>query len=450
MATRAEDLKEQVEEGTTGIDHMTTEKDHVTSGEDRVATGVNHVTTADMHHKGEGHPQRAESGEKGKLQKEPTTTRTPPEESVNVSENKVDTPQIEAQGTVDLIPNGNKVLQRANAFKKRSPPKADGPDTSVLLQSNMKTSFRYKKIAMKPERPIFTKGEGEGEGGSSDDDTESLCSSGDQGGGVIIDEVHLKKVGPNFEAKVPGIHSAHKMASASSSGKVQYRVRANSYSKITMTAVTQEVSRHYPQRVNAPSSPTTTDTSVTTSEGDRSGDPRGPSPLPAQDSDVFLCPVPAPTSERRACYSTNSLNSLDAIDLEPPEMFKQGTTACGEEEGGGGGGEGQTSKDTAHPTLEGGGDLATSADRRSVESSDTGYTSGVSPAALHDVKELAVLGRAGSKKIALGRALSGDGSKLYVPMVFFTPAVGKDRNLFAVQVCLVECSDGLIKVGRGE
>ena len=429
MATKVDDLKEHVDEGPTGGDHVT--------------TGGDHVTTASVpERRGEPH-ESAASGAKEKLQKEPTTTTQPQ------SEETFSTLELPPQGAGDAA--NSKFLQRVNAFKKRSPPKLDRPDTSVVLQSNMKTSFRYKKIAMRPEEPLFNR-----EGDSSDEDAESICSSGEQVGGVVIDEVHLKKVGPNFEAKVPSIHHAHKMASVAP-GKVQYRVRSNSYSKVTMTSVTQEASLHYPQRVNAPPTPTAASHG---SEGTPcvhgigggarscesggpspsspgwSGDVVGHSPIPAQDQDL---PIPTPTPVRRKCFSTNSLNSLDAVDVEPPEMFKQAS----------GGGGADAAKEATPPPLEGSvdGDLVQgAADRRSVESSDTGYTSGVSPAALHDVKEMAALGRVGSKKMALGRAMSGDGSKLYVPMVFFLPAVGKDRNLFAVQVCLVECNDGLIKV----
>ncbi|KAL5505171.1 hypothetical protein EMCRGX_G006563 [Ephydatia muelleri] len=210
-----------------------------------------------------------------------------------------------------------------------------------------------------------------------------------------------------------------------------------------MTTVNQEASRCYPQRVKAPSSPSANDASSPVGKGENeSCDAGGPSPLPIQDLEAFPCPVPTPTFERRACYSMNSLNSLDAVEVEPPDMFK----GCGKQD--------DSAKDSPQTALEGcavdgdrvgDGDLTLSVDRRSVESSDMGYVSGVSPAALHDVKEIPILGRVGSRKIALGRALSGDASKLYVPMVFSGPAGGKDRSLFAVQVCLVESSDSLIK-----
>lgn len=432
MVTRENNLKEQTEERAAGQDHVTVVDDHV-------AMAVDHATTSGP---GMGSlPHRAGSREKVKLQ---TESNNVPQPAIKQSEATAESVPTEGQGPVDSFSTSSKLLQRVNAFKKRSTPKLDGPNASVVLQSNMKASFRYKKIPMRPEEPIFTKEEG---GDSSDEDTESQ-TSGDQGG-VVIDEVHLKKVGPNFEAKMSGSYSAHKVVSGSCE-KVRYRVRANSYSKVTMTAVSQEVNRCYPQRVNAPTSPSASSPAGNVEEdgqGDAGGysSPRSPSPLVPQDMDLF----PAPPSQRRTFCSTNSLNSLDAIDVEPPEMFKQTTPSGGGERSG----EQTCGKDDAHTILDGGGDgdqagdsdLTSSADRRSVESSDTGYTSGVSPAALHDVKEVPPLGRVGSKKIALGRALSGDGSKLYVPMVFSCPAVGKDRNLFAVQVCLVECSDSLIK-----
>ena len=270
---------------------------------------------------------------------------------------------------------------------------------------------------------------------------------------MVIDEIHLKKVGPNFEAKVSSAHSTHKVTSGVCE-KVQYRIRANSYSKVTMTTVNQEASRCYPQRVNAPTSPSANNApSTLVGEGKGSGDASGPSPLPMQDVEVFPCPVPTPTSERCTCYSTNSLNSLDAIDVEPPDMFKQTPASCGEGCGSRRGEQTDSTRDGLHSTFDegdgdrvGGGDLTLGVDRRSVESSDMGYVSSVSPAATHDVKETPTLGRVGSRKMAVGRALSGDASKLYVPMVFSSSSVEKDRNLFVVQACLVECSDGLIKV----
>ncbi|KAL5505170.1 hypothetical protein EMCRGX_G006562 [Ephydatia muelleri] len=200
MATIANDLKEQVEERTT-------EEDHVITGGDHVITGEDHGTKADVPEAREGHPQRVGSGEKGKLQTEPTTT-SEPQPGINPSEAKVEPTLNDAQSLLDPSSNG-KFLQRVNAFKKRPTLQLGGaPDASILLQSNMKASFRYQKIAMRPEVPIFSKEDGE----SSEEDTESQGSGGDQGG-VVIDEVHLKKVGPNFEAKVSSAQSAHKVVS---------------------------------------------------------------------------------------------------------------------------------------------------------------------------------------------------------------------------------------------
>ena len=104
------------------------------------------------------------------------------------------------------------------------------------------------------------------------------------------------------------------------------------------------------------------------------------------------------------------------------------------------------------------------ADRNSTESNDTGYTSSASPS-YHDQHKLSVTdefdedselpeirdtfqqaSQTEQSQTSTLSSASTDNIRQYVPLVFFCPRVGKDASLFAVQVCLVENSDELVKV----
>ena len=174
-----------------------------------------------------------------------------------------------------------------------------------------------------------------------------------------------------------------------------------------------------------------------------------PSPL---SPDVFELPACLP-SDSFLYNSITSLNSLDNIFVDPPAMFDS---------------DDKGERDDAGSELRRNNEQTNSpnstADCNSTESNDTGYTSSASRG-YHDQHELSVTDEFDvdselpeitdtfqqasqteqSQTSTLSNA-SSDNIRQYVPLVFYCPRVGKDASLFAVQVCLLENSDELVKV----
>ena len=103
----------------------------------------------------------------------------------------------------------------------------------------------------------------------------------------------------------------------------------------------------------------------------------------------------------------------------------------------------------------------TTTDHNSTESNDTGYISSAS-SSCHDRyklitneydedSELPEIRNTFQQTSQIRLLLShvqalADNIRQYVPLVCFFPRVGKDISLFAVQICLVENSDELVKL----
>ena len=118
----------------------------------------------------------------------------------------------------------------------------------------------------------------------------------------------------------------------------------------------------------------------------------------------------------------------------------------------------RTDDQTSSPSL--------ATDRNSTESNDTGYTSSASPGyherhklsitdefeedSLPELPEIRNASQQASQteqsQTSTLSNVSSDNVRQYIPLVFYSPRVGKDASVFAVQVCLVENSDELIKV----
>ena len=160
-----------------------------------------------------------------------------------------------------------------------------------------------------------------------------------------------------------------------------------------------------------------------------------------------------PPSDSFLYNSVTSLNSLDNILVDPPAMFDSGDKGEREDTSSG---LRRNDEQTSNPN--------STADRNSTESNDTGYTSSASPG-YHDRHKLSVTdefdedcelpeirdtfqqaSQTEQSQTSTLSSASTDNIRQYVPLVFFCPRVGKDASLFAVQVCLVENSDELVKV----
>ena len=106
-----------------------------------------------------------------------------------------------------------------------------GYDNSTLLRSNMTRSFRYHKITLRHEKPLFvTKQDG---ADSSDEEGEN-----ENGGtGETINEEDVTKVGPNFAVEpssTSGSNTRHG-PNAGSSPLVLRKVKANQgFSEVTL------------------------------------------------------------------------------------------------------------------------------------------------------------------------------------------------------------------------
>ena len=123
-----------------------------------------------------------------------------------------------------------------NDYKLLEPPVAPevgrpGHDNTALLCSNMKRSFRYHKITLRHEKPIFV---------SKQDGTDSSDEEGENengGADVTIHEEQVTKVNPNFAAEPSStseVNMRHDPSAGSSPAVVLRKVRANSYSKVNL------------------------------------------------------------------------------------------------------------------------------------------------------------------------------------------------------------------------
>ena len=112
-------------------------------------------------------------------------------------------------------------------------PEVDRPghDNSALLRSNMKRSFRYRKITLQHEKPLFVSKQD----GANSSDEEGENENG--GADVTIHEENVTKVSPNFSVEpssTSGISVRHNPSAGSSPPRVLCKARANSYSKVTL------------------------------------------------------------------------------------------------------------------------------------------------------------------------------------------------------------------------
>ena len=364
-------------------------------------------------------------------------------------------------------------LQRKKAMKSSSPrskqkqsPKNDrklleppvvpevgqpGHDNSTLLRSNMTRSFRYRKITLRHEKPLFVNKQ---DGADSSDEEGENENGGTDG---TIKEEDVTKVGPNFaveQSSTSEINTRHGPSAGSSPPRVLCKVRANSYSKVTLGGLkSPEALSENGSKSASISEPKLSH--VETVPEDKDGENQAteerviPSPF---SPDVFELPA-RPPSDSFLYNSVTSLNSLDNILVDPPAMFDSGDKGEREDTSSG---LRRNDEQTSNPN--------STADRNSTESNDTGYTSSASPG-YHDRHKLSVTdefdedselpeirdtfqqaSQTEQSQTSTLSSASTDNIRQYVPLVFFCPRVGKDASLFAVQVCLVENSDELVKV----
>ena len=326
-------------------------------------------------------------------------------------------------------------------------------DGATILHSNMKRSVRYRKITLKHEKPIFADRQ-DGDNSSDEEDSESRSPSS-----VFINDEHTNKVGPNFAME----QSQQVQRSTKTNSKDQVpprvlcRVRSNSYSKIVVGGMKgQEHIRN--SGVSGPKL-----TKIRTVEGKKKEGkedvagmqeitpPASPPPASTPPSSPHFL-LPERPRDSLLFRSTNSLNSLDNLLVDPPEMFdtKSGVEKISEQTGSGanmqnGGLEQEAQNEETVIT-----------DRNSTESNDTGYTSSASPG----FQERNKLSTPEPDK-QTGTSLQQNGNmersqsqmstkseivKHYIPLVFRASDVGGDFSIFALQICLVENTEELIKV----
>ena len=110
-------------------------------------------------------------------------------------------------------------------------------NAAINLHSNMRRSFRYRKITLRPQKPLFvdlkendnSDSEDEGEGNSSDGGVSTKVRG--QFDSMEISEEDLKKAGPNFGSPTLG---GRKTVNLDLKAMYQEPPRANSYSKVCM------------------------------------------------------------------------------------------------------------------------------------------------------------------------------------------------------------------------
>ena len=211
-----------------------------------------------------------------------------------------------------------------------------GGSGATILHSNMKRSFRYRKITLRPEKALF--GESTTGDNSSDEETEtdnetsSVSHSKTRANfaPVTINEEDIKKLGPNFGINPsPTATRRYETLSTSRPSKL-LKTKANSYSKIMVgrrlvletqasklsseqlePALTRslEVGRsHAPIRFAVSPPEETSSKSLV------------PGPVESE-WDTLRLPARFPSDP----YLYASMNSLDNIMVDPPVMFSTDT-----------------------------------------------------------------------------------------------------------------------------
>ena len=365
-------------------------------------------------------------------------------------------------------------LQRKKAMKSSSPrskqkqsPKNDrklleppvvpevgqpGDDNTTLLRSNMTRSFRYRKITLRHEKPLFVNKQD----GADSSDEEGENENGGANG--TINEEDVAKVSPDFaveQSSTSEISTRHGPSAGSSPPRVLCKVKANQgYSKVKLGGLkSPEALSENGSKSGSISEPKLSLVGSVPEDKDGENQTTEERVIPSPVSpDVFELPA-RPPSDSFLYNSVTSLNSLDNILVYPPAMFDSDDKG---ERGGTSSELRRNDEQTSNPN--------STADRNSTESNDTGYTSSASPG-YHDRHKLSVAdeydedselpeirdtfqqaSQTEQSQTSTLSSASTDNIRQYVPLVFFCPRVGKDASLFAVQVCLVENSDELVKV----
>ena len=328
-----------------------------------------------------------------------------------------------------------------------------GHDNTTLLRSNMTRSSRYRKITLRHEKPLFVNKQ---DGADSSDEE----GKNENGGGAneTINEEDVTKVSPDFaveQSSTSGVNTRHDPSAGSSPPRVLCKVKANQgYSKVKLGGLKgPEALSENGSKSGCISEPKLNLVASVLEDKDGENQLTEERVIPSPVSpDVFELPA-RPPSDSFLYNSVTSLNSLDNILVDPPAMFDSDDKG---ERGGTSSELRRNNEQTSNPN--------STADRNSTESNDTGYTSSASPG-YHDRHKLSIAdeydedselpeirdtfqqaSQTEQSQTSTLSSASTDNIRQYVPLVFFCLRVGKDASLFAVQVCLVENSDELVKV----
>ena len=316
--------------------------------------------------------------------------------------------------------NSNPKLKRTDTPKSKQPgaqsptqslePPATGSladDSAAAVHSNMKRSFRYRKITLRAEKPLFDTPQQDENSSDEEADTESEAGTrpgskaditlGNETGTKIgkgnpsTAIVSSEQVGPTFSLNTssPMKRKFVPLKGDSDEGgrvtRVLCRARANSYSKVSVGSLKDremlaDISSRNKGTVGPKLSEMITRTAGSETEESRAQGPslQDDAAFPPATPESFQLPALPPDS---MLYSSmNSLNSLDNILVDPPTMFDPGSELAAAAEGGAGGGDvrvhshdpaaenGQSNERRSSPSNS----SPLAADRNSTESNDTG------------------------------------------------------------------------------
>ena len=251
-----------------------------------------------------------------------------------------------------------------------------GHDNSTLLRSNMTRSFRYRKITLRHEKPLFVNKHD----GADSSDEEGENENGGANGTINED---VTKVGPNFgveQSSTSEISTRHNPTAGSSPPRVLCKVKANQgYSKVKLGGLkSPEALSENGSKSASISEPKLSLVESVPEDKDDENQATEERVIPSPVSpDVFDLPA-RPPSDSFLYNSVTSLNSLDNILVDPPAMFDSDDKG---ERGGTSSELRKNDEQTSNPN--------STADRNSTESNDTGYTSSASPG-YHDRHKLSV------------------------------------------------------------
>ena len=197
------------------------------------------------------------------------------------------------------------------------------------LRNGMQRSFRYRKIVLRQEKPIFKSVQEEDSSDDEDEETETESETSSLSSSRRIlasSSPNLSEVGKSHISKTSRSGHHHLPGTAGCTQVQDYSYQPTSYSKVTVVGVkVASVSSEHHAKLHSQN------------KGEDSSSSEGT--LPRRASDCFPLPPPSPsdtafaefesadctekhTSDTAVLHESTSLNSLDNILVDPPPMFE--------------------------------------------------------------------------------------------------------------------------------